>query len=117
MKKVVIVFCAIVSIISSCRHNDTSIELRDTDRYFTMKARFDPGKARKVEHYLENNLDGYVSFRNNKVDMVAIDDQNKFYFRKHGGHVNIKLDKYRNSREAYFKVRSICEGMKDILTE
>src|SRR5215212_2795968 len=111
MKKIVILFSALLCIIiSSCRHrDDLSITVRDSDRYLTMKAHFDKSKTNRVKHYLEQNLNAHLSFRNNSQGIFI--NEGKFYMRSYAGHINIKLDKYENSREAYYRVKSICEGV------
>ena len=117
MKTIVTVLCAILCItLFSCHRHDSSITYRDSDHYYIMKAHFNKSKTRKVENYLEENLGGHVSFVNNKLDdILTINGQDKFYIQKTASHINIKLDKRTTSREAYYRVRSMCEGMKDIL--
>ncbi|MEO6407035.1 MAG: hypothetical protein ABIY51_09165 [Ferruginibacter sp.] len=121
MKKSIIFFCLTVFItITSCRHhNDTSISFRDAERYYSMNAYFNRNQTRKLEYYLDRKLkrENNFSFVNTDVnDIVSLDNNASFYLRKTPGHIEIKIDKDANSFAAYQRVRSLCEGMKEVIT-
>jgi len=82
-----------------------------------MKAYFGRNKTAKVERYMDDVLaSGNMSFRNTRIDgQITLDDNSTFYIKKHRGYLYIKLDKYKNSDEAFYKIKSMCEGIKEIL--
>ena len=105
----------------SCHHDrDISITYNDDDGFYSMNAYFDRRKIREVERYMDRMLGDVsnTSFVNTRIDgTIALEDHTIFYLKKLPGHIKIKLDKYKNSEEAYERVREMCEGMKDVLTD
>ncbi len=107
--------------LASCMHRDNnlSITYSNSDRYYSMKASFDKHKTRAVERYMDSRIGnrGNISFVNTLLDgTMALDDNTKFHIEKFPGVVKIKLDKRENSEEAYQRIRSMCEGIKGVLT-
>ena len=47
-------------------------------------------------------------------ETILADD---IYIKKYPGRIEIKLDKDENSYEAYHRIKSMCEGMKKVLTK
>ena len=121
MKKLFFMFCVLVicTTIISCRFpgKNTSISYSEHGHYYEMKARFSKSKTVQVERYMDNQLpSGDMSFRNTSIDgNVTLDDRSTFYIKKSPGFLFIKLDKDKNSDEAYFKIRSMCEGIKEVV--
>ena len=120
MKKLPVLICALVicATIVSCRfHNNTSISYSENGHYYKMKAKFSRSKTGVVERYMDDMLaSGTMSFRHTRIDgELALDDHTTFYIKKHAGYVYIKFDKDENSDEAYYKIRSMCEGIKRVL--
>lgn len=122
MKKLVPILFALLCISAiSCRHSnhDLQITYNDSDHEYSMVADFNNRKMREVEYYLNRELgsSNNISFSNTHTNATfTLDDQTTFYLRKHAGHIKIKLDKDENSRAAYRKMKSVCEGMKVVLT-
>jgi hypothetical protein len=84
-----------------------------------MNAHFTKSKTREVERYLHKKFrrGSNMSFDNMQSDATfTLDDKTKFYMRKAPGHIKIKLDKDENSYESYYRVKTVCEGIKKILT-
>lgn len=122
-KQPALFFCALICIITSfsCNvdDNNTSLTVRESDQYFLMKAHFNKSKTRNVEEYMDNRIGkaGNMSFVNSQIDgTLSLDDHTTFYIKKYPGFLEIKLDKNRNSGEAYLKIKSMCEGIKKGLT-
>ncbi len=122
MKKLRPLFFALTCItVISCQPNDdnTSIAYRNTDRYYSMDARFSKSRTREVEEYMDRKIGrrSKISFVKTQLDGdIALDDQSKFYIRKSPGILRIKLDKHKNSEEAYYAIKSMCEGIKLVVT-
>jgi len=120
MKKLPVLFCALIictSIISCRFHNNVSITYNENGHYYRMKASFSRSKTAAVERYMDDMLaSGSMSFRHTRIDgEIALDDHSTFYIKKRAGYLYIKLDKNKNSDEAYYKVKSMCEGIKRVL--
>lgn len=84
-----------------------------------MKASFDRNKTRDVEEYMDRKIgaSSKMSFVDHDIDgTMALNNQSKFYIQKSPGVLEIQLDKAENSAEAYRMVKSMCEGIKPILT-
>ena len=82
-----------------------------------MTAKFNPDKTSAVERWLDKELaTGDVSFANIQIDgNITLDNQATFYMKKSPGFLNIKLDKEKNSDAIYRKIRSVCEGINDVV--
>ena len=103
-------------------HNDRDINitLNESDHYYSMKAYFSKSKTRDVERYMDSRIGrrSNMSFMNSQIDgRLALDDHTNFYIKKSPGFLKIKLDKAENSEEAYERIRSMCEGIKNVLAK
>ena len=59
-----------------------------------------------------------MSFVNSRIDgKLALDDHTTFYIKKYPGYLQIKLDKDENSAEAYERIKSMCEGIKKVISQ
>jgi hypothetical protein len=99
--------------------NNIDITYNNSDRYYSMKAKFSKRKTREVEEYMDSRIGNRtkMSFVNTRIDgTIALDDQTLFYINKSPGILTIKLDKDANSEEAYERIKSMCEGIKPIVT-
>jgi hypothetical protein len=121
MKKPTIFFCAlsICIAINSCGFPGGSISIKHSeyDHYYEMTAKFNPDRTAAVERWLDKELaSGDLSFANTQIDGdITLDDKSVFYIKKSPGFLNIKLDKEKNSDAIYRKIRSVCEGIKDVV--
>ena len=82
-----------------------------------MTAKFNPGKTGKVDQYLDKGLpSGNMSFVNIEMDGdIILDNKTTFYIKKSPGYLNIKFDKEKNSEEAFTKIKSVLEGINDVV--
>jgi hypothetical protein len=121
MKKPAIFFCALSLCITiiSCGFPGGSISIKHSQysHYYEMTAKFNPDRTAAVERWLDKELPtGDVSFTNTEIDgNITLDNQATFYMKKSPGFLNIKLDKEKNSDEIYRKIRSVCEGINDVV--
>jgi hypothetical protein len=123
MKKLPVLFYVLACItVISCRHHgrDISISYHDSDHYYSMNADFSKSKTRAVEEYMDSRIGrrSNRSFMNSQIDgTLALDDHTTFYIKKSPGLIEIKLDKDKNSEVAYRRIKSMCEGIKKVLTK
>lgn len=122
MKKYRVVFFALFCILyTSCRHfgsGNISITNSESSRYYTMKAHYDQKKTREVEEYMNERIasGSNMSFVNNRIDgLLMLDDHTKFWVKKYPGFIEIKIDKSQNTNEACQRIKSMCEGIKQII--
>ena len=121
MKKVAILFFALSLCIAviSCGFPDGSISIKHSQysHYYEMKAKFNPDKTTEVDKWLDKELSaGDMSFVNTSMDGdITLDDKTTFYVKKSPGYLHIQFDKEKNSDEAFFKIKSVCEGINDVV--
>ena len=114
-------FCALslCMTIISCGFPDGSISIKHSvyDHYYEMTAKFNPDRTAAVERWLNKELAiGDMSFAKTEIDGdITLDNQTTFYMKKTPGFLNIKLDKEKNSDAVYKKIRSVCEGINDVV--
>ena len=83
-----------------------------------MKAHFNKGSNRNVENYMDNTIGrkNNMSFVNSTIDgKLKLDDQTVFYIKKSPGMLEIKLDKDANSNESYEEIKTMCQGLKQVV--
>jgi hypothetical protein len=124
MKLTDIHFYALASMtLISCMHHDNgniNISYNESGHFYSMKAHFDKSKTRDVEKYMDDWIGkrSSMSFVNTRIDgQIALEDHTTFYIRKYPGLIEIKLDKNENSDEAYQRIKSMCEGMKEVIVK
>lgn len=122
MRKLPFFTLIILLVLNSCYFHDHDISLSyqdETDEY-SMDAHFSNGKMDDVDAYLDRTIGRYTksSFRHSHIDgVIALDDLGVFYIKKYPGHLRIKIDKEENSEAAYRELKSVCQGLKNILTK
>lgn len=125
MKKLALFAYAILCILIgfSCIHyNDnghTSLSISESDHYYSMDADFSKSKTRAVEEYIDSRIGrrSNMSFVNSRIDgTLSLDDHTTFYIKKYPGYIEIKLDKDKNSDDAYRQIKSLCGGIKKVIT-
>ena len=121
MKKLPALLYALACItIMSCMHNGHNINIgySEDDHYYSMNAYFPKNKTRDVGEYMDNKIGGgsNTSFVNSQIDAtITLDDHATFYVKKFPGILEIKLDKNKNSDEAYHEIKAMCMGIKKLL--
>jgi len=123
MKKLVtLFFYALACItITSCMHSNHNINIAysDYDHYYTMNAHFPRSETRDVDEFMDDRIGkgSKMSFVNSRIDgTITLDDHTKFYIKKSPGVLEIKFDKDENTDEAYHTIKSMCQGIKKVLT-
>jgi len=121
MKKLFLRFCVLVicTTIISCGFPGGSVSIKHSqyDHFYEMTAKFNSKKTTEVERYLDKELSvGDMSFVNTGMDgEITLDNKTTFYIKKSPGYLHIKFDKEKNSDEAFTKMKSVCEGINDVV--
>ena len=83
-----------------------------------MDAWFFENKMDDVEAYMNDRIGqrNNVSFSATHIDgRLTLNDKTTFLIKKFPGHIEIRLDKAENTSGSYQRVKSLCEGIKDVL--
>ena len=100
-------------------HHSVSIHVSDSQHYYKMYAHYNRGKAGNMDEYMTDEIGraSNMSFVNTRIDgKLTLDDHTNFYLKKYPGYIEIKLDKEENSGDAYRKIKTMCEGIKQIIS-
>ena len=108
--------------ISCSRSNNGNVDIHisESGHYYKMLAHFNTGKTTDVDEFMDGKIGSKsnMSFVNSRIDgKLALDDHTTFYIKKYPGYLQIKLDKEENSREAYERIKSMCEGIKKVIAQ
>ena len=125
MKKLLTFFFAFATIITviSCHYGNghrISLSVSESEHSYSMDADFNNSRSRDVDEYMDRRIGAAsnMSFVNSRVNaLLTLDDHTTFHMRKYPGHVEIDLDKDKNSDEAYHRIKSMCEGIKNVITK
>ena len=101
-------------------NDNVNINISESEHYYKMLAHFSTGKTRDVDVFMDHKIGkrSNMSFANSRIDgKLALDDHTTFYIKKYPGYLQIKLDKEENSAEAYQRIKSMCEGLKNEISK
>jgi hypothetical protein len=120
MKKIVIIYSSIVVLLSSCFHhkNNIDVTLTEDERKYEMNAAYHPNQTTRVQRFIQSQLQPATIFRNvnSDVDINAIlNDDTKLYIKSNSGSLQIRLNKEDNSEASYYRIKKMCEDVKDII--
>ena len=123
MKKLnALVFSVLVCVgVMSCMHSDHDINISysEDEHSYSMKAHFPKSETRDVDEYMDDRIGrrSNMSFVNSRIDgRLSFDDHTTFYIKKAPGFLDIELNKDENSDDSYHQVKSMCQGIKKVLT-
>jgi hypothetical protein len=119
-KESIFLFMLLCCSFVSCWHHrgDISIEYNESEHYYSMDAWFRENQTRDVEEYMDDKIGrrSNVSFVNTRINgRIGLDDHTTFFVKKFPGHLEIELDKRNNSTNSYREIKSLCEGIKEVL--
>ena len=72
-----------------------------------------------MDEYMDDRIgrESKMSFVNSRIDgVITLDDRTKFYIRKSPGVLEIKFNKDENTEQAFQNIKSMCQGIKKVLT-
>lgn len=112
----------IVTGISECRsgfNHGTNLKYHENERVYALTASYDPARTWEVESYINRCTAPTRLFHSDHdhIDaMTQLDDHTRFNISAEPGELQIELNKEKNSRASYFRIRGMCEGIKkDVL--
>jgi len=101
-------------------NRDINISVSDDDDELQVSAQFPPEKTRAVHEYLRSQFDlSDLSDLNSVVikKYQTPDDLMTVSLKSRPGYFKIVLDKHRNSKEAYLKLKAVSEEIKQVIIQ
>jgi len=101
-------------------NGNVNINISESEHYYKMLAHFSREKTTDVDEFMDYKIGNTsnMSFVNSRIDgKLALDDHTTFYIKKYPGYLQIKLDKDENSAKAYERIKSMCEGIKKVISK
>jgi hypothetical protein len=99
-------------------NHDISISVSEDQDYYTFSARYNSGNTGLVEHYINRCIspDQLGTSENDYIDAnTSLPDKTQFYAKESPGKLTIRLDRRINSTASYYRIKKMCEGVKDLL--
>lgn len=98
---------------------DIEIKVSEDDDELEITAQFPKEKTKALHDYLRSQIN--LSDLTNLNEVVikqyqTPDDEMTIYLKSKPGFLKIILDKHKNSREAYLKLKNASEGIKQVMT-
>jgi len=98
-------------------HNISVSVTEDEDTY-TFAASFNPAETRSVWQYINREIspNSLGKSENDYFDVnTSLADKTAFYIKESPGKLKIKFDKRTNGTSSYYRIKKMCDGIKDIL--
>ena len=99
--------------------HDIAIAVNDDNDKYKFSESFPEGKTYAVEQYVNSSIapNGLFKSEHDYFDVTTtLKDQTEFYIKGSSGKLKIEIDKRRNSIASVYRIRSMCDGIKNILT-
>lgn len=97
--------------------NNVSISINESDDRYKLYASYQKNQTRKIQRYLDSELNSHLFSRGRINATVTLDDQTNFHIKANPGTLLIKLNKRDNSHESYQRIKLLGEGIKIQLAE
>jgi hypothetical protein len=98
--------------------DNTSITITENDDTYTFSASFNKSNTGTVERYINTSIkpNSLAGSENDYFDAsTSLIDKTTFHIKESPGKLEIKLDKRKNSNASYFRIRKMCDGIKELL--
>jgi hypothetical protein len=97
--------------------SNISITVQDSEDTYKLFARYDKRQAKRVQHYLDTQLNTSHTFTNASVNAnMTLNDHTSFYIKSYPGMLQIRFNKKDNDESAYLKIKQLEEGIKTALS-
>jgi len=108
------------SLWESCARLRHGLSLRysESDRLYSLTAYYDRSQTWIVESYINRctEPDRLFHSENDRIDAwTKLNDHTAFKIKSSPGELEIELDKRENSRQSYYRIKQMCEGIKNEL--
>ena len=99
-------------------NHDTSITVNENDDTYTFTASYDRGHSRAIYNYINKNIspDQLGNSENDYFDVTtSLTDKTVFYIKESPGKLKIAIDKRKNTTASYYRIKKMCESVKELL--
>lgn len=120
MKKLIIPLLISALVLTSCfNKKNISVAIVENQDKLELTAKYKPSKTYAVERFIKSQLESTQAFNNtgNTGVIAVLNDNTKVYIKSSKGKLNINLSKQENSEASYYRVKKMCEEVKDIITD
>ena len=107
----------------SCSHHGyrgLNVGVSESRDSYKLHAEFNEDKTGKVQGYINRQIAPNVLFASTEEYFDAnteLGDRTLFYIKSSPGRLLIKLDKRKNTRASYERIKNMCEGIVAILKQ
>ena len=99
-------------------NKNVAIRVNESENSYRISAAYDRNRTEDIQNYIDAKLKSNHIFRNAKIDAdIILDDHTDIYVKCSPGRLLIKLDKNKNDPEAYARIKSLGEGIKQKLAQ
>lgn len=120
MKKIIYAIALLAITLSfgcSSGRSNLSIRVKDSSTEYTFEATYPENKTRKLERYLEHELNNELPLDQHIDLIVGMVNGEKFNLKATKGNLKIQFDKKNSSVTGYIKIKKLAEGLRAQLTE
>jgi hypothetical protein len=99
-------------------NHDISISVKEDDDTYQFYASYDAGNTRRVQQYINNSIEpnGLFKSEDDRFDVTtSLVDNTQFYIKESPGRLKIELNKRKNSTASYYRIKRMCEGIKNLI--
>jgi len=100
-------------------NHNISITVSEEKDAYEFSANYDRSNTGRVESYINEHIkpNQMGNSENDYVDAnTSLPDNTRFYIKESPGKLKIKLDKRENSTASYYRIKKMCEGIKQLLS-
>lgn len=98
-------------------NRNISIQVKENDDEYQLKARYPKRKTNKVQHYVDNMLHTGNALSGGNIDaMIDVENLSVYVYTK-PGYMILRLDKHRNDPEGYTRMKELERGLRYKLDE
>jgi hypothetical protein len=95
-----------------------SVSVTEDQDTYAFSANYAKANTGRVEGYINSEIspDQMGNSANDYIDATtSLPDKTCFYIKESPGKLKIKLDKRINSTASYYRIKKMCEGIKQVL--
>ena len=120
-EKIIVTLFLLVLIFTSCSGNkDLKVSVKDSDEEFVFTARYDRKKTVEVQQYVNKSLKPNRIFSDHEEDAVKdvkLANGSTFHVESTPGDLLVTFNKQDNSDAAYYEMRELCKGIREIVVD
>jgi hypothetical protein len=99
--------------------HDIAIAVNDDNDKYKFSASFPDGNTTRVQEYINKSIspNKLAKSSDDYFDVTTtLADKTEFYAYESPGKLKIEIDKRKNSNASIYRIRKMCDGIKNLLT-